>query len=325
MLPSNAQALANGAIAVDVFILLSGFVITMLVLDKREPYLLFLFRRYFRLFPVFAICICAALLAQLMGWMPIRYSMGDLLPLIAANIALFHGIIPETAIPNAAGAILNPSWSISLEWQFYLIAPALILCMSRRYYGFLLGSLACFTLYRIMVPSLSDFTGAFLPFKIHLFWFGIASALALRFATPVIGSGENWPFGAAIGLLAALCLLLPAKQALGLAIWVGAIMVIMKPNAPISIILRNKILLALGAVSYPLYLSHEVVIWIVVYYLREFGLNNPLELAIIVTLTAVPISFAVSWLIHWLVEDPFNFWAKRYSFGKRSDSVAAKT
>src|SRR5688572_28994913 len=48
----GALLYAGGSVAVLVFVIVSGFVITHLVLGKREPYKVYVGRRFFRLFPV---------------------------------------------------------------------------------------------------------------------------------------------------------------------------------------------------------------------------------------------------------------------------------
>src|SRR5262245_6556389 len=66
-LPQSFRSIAGGSHAVDVFMILSGFAIATLVRDRPEPYGLFIARRFLRLFPVFFICLLAALLAQGLG------------------------------------------------------------------------------------------------------------------------------------------------------------------------------------------------------------------------------------------------------------------
>jgi hypothetical protein len=53
-----------GAYAVDGFIILSGFVIAQLLVTKNEPYGLYIFRRFMRLFPAFIVCLAIALLVR---------------------------------------------------------------------------------------------------------------------------------------------------------------------------------------------------------------------------------------------------------------------
>ncbi len=46
-----------GDIAVDVFIIVSGFVITNLMLAKKETYLPYIVRRAFRIYPIYVLCL----------------------------------------------------------------------------------------------------------------------------------------------------------------------------------------------------------------------------------------------------------------------------
>jgi peptidoglycan/LPS O-acetylase OafA/YrhL len=51
-LPPRLQAVLDGGRAVDVFLILSGFVITGTLLSKRDGYWQFIFRRFLRIYPV---------------------------------------------------------------------------------------------------------------------------------------------------------------------------------------------------------------------------------------------------------------------------------
>src|ERR1700727_1396258 len=45
----------GGTVAVMVFMIMSGFVITHLISERHEPYRIYIFRRFMRLFPLFAV------------------------------------------------------------------------------------------------------------------------------------------------------------------------------------------------------------------------------------------------------------------------------
>src|SRR4026209_21441 len=111
-----------GGYAVDLFIIISGFVI-MLSLDKqREMYQQFVVRRFFRLFPVFiAMFIIAIPLSQLNLWdltHASQYLIPDRTELRAAQVLvwwdniqwniplhllMFHGAVPEVLVKDAPG------------------------------------------------------------------------------------------------------------------------------------------------------------------------------------------------------------------------------
>ena len=51
------KLLANGGIAVDVFVILSGFVICLILNKKKEAYAPYLARRALRIFPIYLLCL----------------------------------------------------------------------------------------------------------------------------------------------------------------------------------------------------------------------------------------------------------------------------
>ncbi len=108
----------HGDWAVDGFIILSGFVIAKLISEKPEPYLGYISRRFFRLYPVYLICLALAVLL-----LSPRLDPG----LLVSHLALAQGLLTG----SGSTAILVPSWSISLEWQYYLIAPAFVAVLWR--------------------------------------------------------------------------------------------------------------------------------------------------------------------------------------------------
>jgi peptidoglycan/LPS O-acetylase OafA/YrhL len=172
----------NGGLAVRGFMILSGFVITHLLLSKHEPYRLYLCRRFLRLFPVLAICVLFILCVSFLVSPKIFRFDRELLPYyLAGHATLLQSVIPEELVSRASHGLLPPSWSISLEWQFYLVAPAILLALRR-------GGLAAGALLATLVATywITGFAGQFTLFG-HTLTFGHAAFLPLSLPYFLVG------------------------------------------------------------------------------------------------------------------------------------------
>lgn len=134
--------LTKGDVAVKVFIMLSGFVICHLLLSKKEAYLPYLAWRWFRVFPIFAICLILALLVQPLYLLMFEQSPWGLdsemrlarathestyfLEHMLLHLTMLHGVLPDTIFPYSSSTFLAPAWSLSREWPFYLLAPVIV-------------------------------------------------------------------------------------------------------------------------------------------------------------------------------------------------------
>ena len=133
---------AGGLPAVLVFMIVSGFVITHLLIKRPEPYGTYLVRRFMRIFPLFAVtCIAGYYLhVQLLAhdvfgdqqfasdWRSIVASSKMYFwQHVVAHLTMLHGAISNNLLPWSDYAFNSPAWSISVEWQFYLLAPLILL------------------------------------------------------------------------------------------------------------------------------------------------------------------------------------------------------
>ncbi len=323
-LPAPLAAMTDGAHAVDVFVILSGFVIASLRAKRPESYAVFLARRWLRLFPAYAVCVAVAILLAEARIMPKRYSSDDFGWLLAAHAAMLQGVVPEAVLPSASAAFLNPTWSISLEWQFYLIAPLFVGALSRSAGSFLVTSLlvaAAFKLAPVVDEGLGGMTGAFLLQKLPLFWIGVGSFLLYRWAI----DNRDAPASAAAGaivLAVAACvfaLAIPVGRFLGLAIWSVAFAAVTSARTNSSAswaiwpsrLLSAKIIVGLGSISYPLYLCHEPIIWAARKYILQLLPNaNAYLFAGAIACVAIPASILVATLIHRGLEKPVIIWGR---------------
>jgi peptidoglycan/LPS O-acetylase OafA/YrhL len=127
-----SMAIANGGNGVAVFFVISGFLITNLLLkefDKTGTVSLrhFYFRRSMRIFPAFYVYLVALGVLWFMHRIP-----EDAKSFVASATYLW------SLYPNARGYFLQHSWSLSIEEIFYLLWPFLLVLLYRR--GRLIGT-----------------------------------------------------------------------------------------------------------------------------------------------------------------------------------------
>jgi peptidoglycan/LPS O-acetylase OafA/YrhL len=121
-----------GWAAVDLFFVLSGFLITSIILrDGHHPGFLrrFYLRRGLRIWPIYYLTILALILANALRLLPVRCHWAGLWPYLTytQNLPDYWG---------GRSPVLHPwlrhTWTLAIEEQFYLLWPALVLLAGRR-------------------------------------------------------------------------------------------------------------------------------------------------------------------------------------------------
>lgn len=102
---------------VDLFFLLSGFLVFRIVSGPGFSYLTFLRGRFLRLYPAFLAAVVLHLLYMAWFWGK-TFEPAT----IGANLLLLHGVWELGIEP-----IIVPTWSLTYEWLFYLVFPAVLL------------------------------------------------------------------------------------------------------------------------------------------------------------------------------------------------------
>jgi peptidoglycan/LPS O-acetylase OafA/YrhL len=317
-LPPGIRLFARGDYAVDVFIILSGFVIFKLIADARETFGVFLTRRFFRLYPVFLVCLALAVALRPVIWSNLSHWEGNpvvtlgrlnwlndgahLWQHLLAHLTMLHGAVPDCLLPKSASALLAPAWSISLEWQFYLVAPLLFWflrgCGLR---GWLMFGLCAIAVTRLLQNRLaSQFSmNAFLPQSILYFWIGIISFHFWRAAREESDAPAMFLTGVS-PLVFFFTLSIP------LALWsaIMALAMLREGDAGewAGAFLLRPFMQKLGRLSYSTYLVHVCCIWVLQWFifLALPGISRLPMLCVLSLLSAPVIYFASSALHHWI-------------------------
>ena len=262
--------LGDPGMPVDVFIVLSGFVIFALLDHKHEGYWPFITRRFFRLFPLFLVVllVSAMLVVPALAWreafpwktpflegvIAINKASVDYLPQqFMVHLTMLHGLVPDTLLPMSQYGIVGQAWSISVEWQFYLVAPLLFYLLRKRPIA-----LGLVVLGLIVLRSRYWLGEGFALNQGQFFLIGIASYYIYRNVT---ATGSQLFLGAATAV-AILFWLLP--RPVSLAIWVLALAAAMHAKSggqnPFSYVATLAVPEWLGRISYSVYLWHALAI-----------------------------------------------------------------
>ncbi len=127
-------ALMLGWIAVDAFFVLSGYLIGRLILDKSKHknfFRVFYIRRICRTFPIYFFCIIAVFYINGVFHPETTYTEEANFPLW--SYMAFVQNFWMVSYDNIGQHWLAPTWTLAVEEQFYLIAPAMIVFTPRRF------------------------------------------------------------------------------------------------------------------------------------------------------------------------------------------------
>ncbi len=266
-----------GHYAVLVFIIISGFVITHLIVTKSEPYGIYILRRALRIYPLYAFALCLGVLVAPLAFQAFtdyaftielqrhhqlvqaqEYSQ-RFWPHLLANIFLVQGMIPNWVMDESQYMFIGQAWSLSLEWQFYLVAPFVIAALSNRRtaLAMVILALAAYIVYlKFFVtgfynPSLLLGAGPY-------FLVGIGTRLAIE-RMPTL---KRYPLEVVVGSFA---LYFPAHDLVALSVWVAVVCYLRWDGsfAPID----GKLANVAGLRSYSVYLIHEPVMVLVLWLL----------------------------------------------------------
>ena len=127
--------LPGGFVGVDLFFVLSGFLITSLLLREhrrtgRLDLRRFYVRRLWRLYP--ALVLVSALCAVVFAFFPATFGLEAASP-VEALVALVYGMSWWSGLELPGGPyLLGLTWSLSVEEHFYLLWPVVLIALLRR-------------------------------------------------------------------------------------------------------------------------------------------------------------------------------------------------
>lgn len=297
--PPVATLLDSAWAGVDIFFVLSGFLIGGIIVDEGNTenfFRSFYLRRMLRILPV--------------AFLTLAFSYG-ILPLLTPNVFLHVQVPPYaylffinnywTALGRTPFGPLGPMWSLAIECQFYLLAPALLRSENTK-----IRNNALFAV--ILISPVLRLAGLwfsswdFTLYRLDGFATGILLAVLLRDGSfrEVINQHRTAVSTLAMGsiftaVLFASCPYLPTVQRVALGVSLnsiaagGAILLLqLNPTGRLSNALSQSWLVVSGRYSYFLYLMHMPILM----YMKLANVSGPDRL---LPLYALGISYLSAW------------------------------
>jgi peptidoglycan/LPS O-acetylase OafA/YrhL len=320
------EMFAFGWAGVDLFFVLSGFLITGILLDsKGKPNYFgrFYLRRVFRIFPIYYAYLLLffhllPLIAQLTGRLA-SFDFGR------SGEGWYWMYLSNWRDAAQRNRHLFHFWSLSIEEQFYIVWPAVVYLASIRNLKYICASIAIFSPvlrfaalhYGASIPFLYRAT----PFRLEGLALGALLALAAHDVTlhKLIGRliPWAWPIGAVvlIGVIArsgAYWFTLPmvafGYASIAVLCWALVSWGVAESGTRhwFARTLRSTALVRFGKYSYGIYVWHPLVAGSVRGVVASLGDRFGLSWSLlpVALLVGIALSYGVAWLSWKLIEDP---------------------
>ncbi len=329
------ELVKGGFVGVDVFFVISGYLISSIILGSLARgtfgFVEFYSRRVRRIFPALAVVLVAL---HFIGWfalLPEEYKA------LGRHIAGGAGFISNFFLWQDSGYFdgaaetkpLLHLWSLGIEEQFYIVWPSLLyVAWTRRSNLFLVILLIALISFSVNVGQVHSNAIAAFYSPATRFWElligSVLACLSMDKRVPFAEAGQPWwsipgsvtfrnetllrDIESALGFILIAAAILALNRNMAFPGWwallptVGAYLVISAGPAAFlnRVVLAHPVLVWFGLISFPLYLWHWPLLS-VAYMISPDSPSRGMRL------TIVAVSVALAWLTYRLIEIPIRF------------------
>lgn len=307
------QHISGCFVGVDVFFVISGYLITGIILNKKEKnsfdFFAFYIGRFKRLFPVYIAFLIITLIASFFIFLP-----PDMFSLRNGVVwsSLFFSNDYLSKIDNYFGAssLENPilhTWTLSIEMQFYFLLPLILIFVKKRWLNWFLGSISVILLLYSFINStflLEKNTMYFsLLARIPEFFIGALFSINEKVIVSIL---KKWSVYNELPIIGGLLIVLPiffyTERINFPGFWVllpciGTGFLLVSRYSYINNFLINKFMAHIGELSYSIYLWH----WPIMAYIRY--MNDRVNFTFPEILFIIAITYVVSYFSYRFIEN----------------------
>jgi len=316
-----------GWLPVDGFFVLSGFLITTLLVREYEgngtvDLARFSARRLARLYPALLVVLVAiGIVAVAVDDNP----FSDVWPSLASAASLGHNFNYRGVSPLLTE--VGPFWSLGIEFQFYLVFPFLALALlamrasARVWVAVMLAIIVVSASWRAML-GVERFPDSYMwtPARLDSIMWGVLLGLALRWgwlnripaaAARVVGAAS---IVGLVGIYLTMGGFDPRTYDWGITVAgiasAGLVAFLLAmPGSFVATVLSWRPLVALGRRSYAAYLWHQAVFLFMLRHTDDGPWTRPI--------VGFAVTFVLADATYRLVEQPALAWSRRWSSAKR--------
>jgi peptidoglycan/LPS O-acetylase OafA/YrhL len=307
--------LPNGYLGVDVFFVISGYLITSIIYKELNHKTFSIWRFYERrIRRIIPLLLCITTTALIIGFfVMLPYDLEDLAQSVVAsnfsanNILMLISSSDYWAIENEYRPLMH-TWSLGVEEQFYLVYPVVLLLVYKRgakYFSLALAFISVVSL--VFFFFYGNPASRFYLLHFRFFELSVGGLLAivfygLTYSKTSIGYGALL---AAFGLLACFLISNLSNQFLVISTTIFTVILItlggLKQNISsfYKIVFQNKIIIYIGKISFSLYMWHHLI-----FAFSRYSYFETIDYKISVLL--VLLTFIASVFTYHFVENPFR-------------------
>jgi peptidoglycan/LPS O-acetylase OafA/YrhL len=318
MFHAGFETFSGGFVGVDVFFVISGYLITTIILAElqQEKFSIINFyeRRARRILPALFLIMLSSFVFGFFLLMPDEFkNLGQ--SFVATSLFSNNILLGLTSGYWDLASEFKPllhTWSLGVEEQYYVIVPVLLLIFWKIARGgiiyllwlIFLGSLFFAVLLINISPKWSFYL---LPTRA---WEICIGALAAIYSTKYSRVIDDFKYSGSISLFGLILIILSilvfdstvlSPGFLLLVPTMGAVLIITfcRPNSIAFSVLGNRVMVFLGLLSYSLYLWHQPIFA----FLRAYSVEHPSSFSF---LALIPLVFFLSYITWKFVESPFR-------------------
>jgi peptidoglycan/LPS O-acetylase OafA/YrhL len=316
--------LRGGFIGVDIFFVISGYLITSIILKQQSQnnfsLIDFYSRRIKRIFPSLIVVLTFALVA---GWYILLENEYELLGkhIAAGSIYISNFVLQSESGYFDIDSELKPLlhlWSLAIEEQFYLVFPLLLILGGRFRVNPLVIISTCLSISLLLnVIQIDEKPTEVFFFPTSRAWELLIGSLIAYLSIHSIGKKQaeqfsNWLAWFGVLLIFTAWIFLDSKKILFPSWWalmptIGAASLIFAGETAWfnRKILASRVAVFVGLISYPLYLWH----WVLLSFIQITEIEKPKTG---LKAFAVVASVVVAWLTYYFVEKNIRFQKSRF-------------